>query len=1403
MGPVSNYQGSRIGFALTMLVSTFILGCKLSLALNVDSTSTTTAATTASTTTNPTCEYQTVFIDHFNSLDLSNWNIVSREKNHNEELQFYTDRKENVRVEGGMLVITPREENYGEKKWTSGRVTGKNKRSFKYGRFTVRAKLPSGLGLWSAIWMMPQDAVYGEWAASGEIDIMEADGSRPGLVSSALHFGNEWPNNRYEGVPLANPFDGTCPIREHDLSADFHDYQLVWTPTKMVFLVDDEVTWEVDLQRDWHLDPNTKSPYDAFGQPWDQRFYFILNCAVGGWFLQDPVEGSGEDWPDAQMLVDFVQVEQRDGDDDGLCGVCKPYKRPSPDTLACRVKAGLTEADVSGPLQWVCGDENVYVDVDCDAIFASHGVSDDDVVTKATLAFDAYYKNGGRTDTACCFGDPDGKSNCVAEVVCDSGGDDGTSPTTGAPTASPTASPISMPTTSPTTTLTATPISISTSTPTSSVHSSPTSAPTTSPISAPTTSPTSAPTTSPTSAPTTSPTSTHTTSPTSAPTTSPTSMPTTSPTISTITPTATPISNPTPLCPTCKLKEGATDFSPALNWVCNQDIFRLSCPDLFPPGNSEKENANIAFNHYYLGVVDKQGDQGCCFGDSDGFSNCRTEVVAAPCSASQPSPDPPQPSPHPPFPSNPNDLFVTADSAVTLEASPVPYSFNVIIVSGTLTIDSNTHVRARRIEVLPEGTLVIGPDATGVLIELLHDDCRGPSAPHPDDAVAVATSTCLRSGQIVSRGTTRIEASPVTSWTLMKANANTGDSVIEVAECHGWVPGATLVIANGALQNEAQELRISSVERVSTFEDETESTNSFCIIHLASQLTQHVHAFIFKTGPPVRQEVMYLKRNIVITGRMYGLASEPRHRQGVVVRQHKTGTMQISHTRVEHCGRIFIGEYCLHFHLLNSSPSSFFRSNAVVDGISKGITVHGTHHSTVEDNVVYNVMGVGIYVENGKEMLNNFFANVVGCPTVEGCLCRGCVPSQSFGDESRQGAFYFKSAKQNFVDNHAFGALACFLIDYESFGSMFLPSGKMEGNVFHCKSFGWYPTNAFPRNVVQDANGIVDPTSCRAFKIDGSDNGVEVVIDNHTEYDIRDFGASSYEFSDIRFTNTRIQGRTALYQKTYWRSEGTGAFCYKCELIPHQFVGLNAAGGEALMEFRDTILSPGVFSIPHHGYVNGGLLASHYWFSGDVSKVSIDKIYDEGLSDPNAIIMTVGDVNHFMDRSRAAFDAAGIGCTNAFPDSPKAMTCPSGNGKFRPIKIYSDGPHDLEVTVTDPTSGAKQNYRFPHYNKKSSFVDIFAQQDGRIVYGGWAFTVRAGAEVSLKSMDKIWAIDFGHRGWDEPVSILLNLEVAGDEGGRIQGCTIRDDHVRRFMTPYGPLVQSGEVNGVGIHALCS
>jgi len=272
-----------------------------------------------------------------------------------------------------------------------------------------------------------------------------------------------------------------------------------------------------------------------------------------------------------------------------------------------------------------------------------------------------------------------------------------------------------------------------------------------------------------------------------------------------------------------------------------------------------------------------------------------------------------------------------------------------------MTVSDDTHVVAKRIEVAPEGTLIIGPDARNVRLELIQDDCRGPSAPFPDDTSAVHASACLRFGQLVSRGLTRIDAAPVTSWTVMKKDANAGARSIQVNECDGWTVGANIAIANGAGQNNAQEHVISDIE------------GSNCIVGLASPLSQVVRSFTgFTTGSLVPLEVLYLKRNVVITGTMIGRDSEPKFRQGIVVSQRNTGVLQLSNALVENCGRIFQGEYCVHLHLLGSSPSSLIEGNAIINGISKGITVHGTHHSSVADNVVYNIKGVGIYVENGK-----------------------------------------------------------------------------------------------------------------------------------------------------------------------------------------------------------------------------------------------------------------------------------------------------------------------------------------------------------------------------------------------------------------------------------------------------
>ena len=144
--------------------------------------------------------YSLVWSDEFNgtSLDPANWThdigdgCPSLCGWGNNELQYY--RAENVSVSGGNLVITSLAESYGGRSFTSGKIHTRDKHSFLYGRIEMRAKIPTGGGMWPAFWMMPQDAAYGGWAASGEIDIMEAANSTTS-IGGTIHFGGSWPNN--------------------------------------------------------------------------------------------------------------------------------------------------------------------------------------------------------------------------------------------------------------------------------------------------------------------------------------------------------------------------------------------------------------------------------------------------------------------------------------------------------------------------------------------------------------------------------------------------------------------------------------------------------------------------------------------------------------------------------------------------------------------------------------------------------------------------------------------------------------------------------------------------------------------------------------------------------------------------------------------------------------------------------------------------------------------------------------------------------------------------------------------------------------------------------------------------------------------------------------------------------
>jgi beta-glucanase (GH16 family) len=222
----------------------------------------------------------------------------------NDEKQFYTDSDSNSYIKSGSLHITaikgPHKgvvDGTVEKfNYTSARLKTDGLFSKKYGRFEIRAKLPVGKGLWPAIWMMPQNNEYGAWAASGEIDIMEARGSDFLKVYGTIHYGGVWPENRYSGGFFEFPF--TDPPQD---TSTWHIYSLEWEPGELRWYVDGKLYQTKNM---WNSEDN---PYPA---PFDKEFYLLMNLAVGGSYDGESDETTS--FP-ATMKIDYVRVYELTG----------------------------------------------------------------------------------------------------------------------------------------------------------------------------------------------------------------------------------------------------------------------------------------------------------------------------------------------------------------------------------------------------------------------------------------------------------------------------------------------------------------------------------------------------------------------------------------------------------------------------------------------------------------------------------------------------------------------------------------------------------------------------------------------------------------------------------------------------------------------------------------------------------------------------------------------------------------------------------------------------------------------------------------------------------------------------------------------------------------------------------
>ena len=231
--------------------------------------------------------YELVWSDEFNGnyLDTNTWNYEIGTGSWgwgNNEQQYYTDR--NIKVSNGTMKITAKREDYGGMKYTSSRITTKNKKNFKYGKIEARIKMPKFKGVWPAFWMLGANQDSVGWPKCGEIDIVEAINDE-NLVYGTLHWFNDPGNNNADSGSSVAVADRT----------EYHVYGVEWTADKLRWYVDGKVYRTMDVSN------------DSFSEV-RKEYFVIFNMAIGG---QWPGYDIDETAFPATMEVDWVRAYKK------------------------------------------------------------------------------------------------------------------------------------------------------------------------------------------------------------------------------------------------------------------------------------------------------------------------------------------------------------------------------------------------------------------------------------------------------------------------------------------------------------------------------------------------------------------------------------------------------------------------------------------------------------------------------------------------------------------------------------------------------------------------------------------------------------------------------------------------------------------------------------------------------------------------------------------------------------------------------------------------------------------------------------------------------------------------------------------------------------------------------------
>ncbi|KAJ1626510.1 hypothetical protein T492DRAFT_910036 [Pavlovales sp. CCMP2436] len=377
------------------------------------------------------------------------------------------------------------------------------------------------------------------------------------------------------------------------------------------------------------------------------------------------------------------------------------------------------------------------------------------------------------------------------------------------------------------------------------------------------------------------------------------------------------------------------------------------------------------------------------------------------------------------------------------------------------------------------------------------------------------------------------------TWSLLARDAQAGATSVELQHepaAMGWRVGDRIGMASTLFR---------SGQRSTTHELELDPPLSFVTAggprQVAGQLVVGISA-----------EVVNLERSVLVTGDDSDF--DATHVGLHTIVSHSTAV--IEYARVEKCGqRGRGGRYCMHLHQCGQCPTCAFRGNAIENSHQGGITVHGTHSSTVEENILW-------CARDGNEMNNTFARNVIVCTTAE-----ECAVSTSFSEAVFASGIYMLGMSNDLIENRvAHWQNTIFTpgsFDPQGKGmawgkvcTLHSPFGKIKGQVTHGGArFGLYLDNQYPRNVERDENGFVsDWASCDEFKADGTDNGKLAIVEDSLEY--HSIFVGHYTLGDVQFKNfVSVWNSHAMYWKVGKNFAGTD----RPHVVDSLFVSDNSA----------------------------------------------------------------------------------------------------------------------------------------------------------------------------------------------------------------------------------------------------